>query len=70
MFAEDEVEIFIGTGARPVTNLGHQGGQSFLRVAQIFQTMSNTFKLYPTYFSSGGKKFSGGPSLPLVTGLT
>jgi len=53
--------------------LGTPGGaKSFLRVAQIFQTMSNAFKLCPTYFSRGGEKFSRGlrpPCAPLVAGL-
>ena len=39
--------------------LGTPGGaKSFLREAQIFWTMSNTFKLYPTHFSREGEKFS------------
>ena len=38
------------------------GVESFLRVAQISQTMPNTFKLCPTYFSRGEKDFLGGRS--------
>jgi len=35
----------------PVTSLGYQGGaKSFLRVTQICSSMSNTFKVSPTYF--------------------
>jgi len=54
--------------------LGTPGGvKSFLRGAQIFWTMSNIFKLYPTHFSRGGEKISRGsfvpPASPLVTGL-
>jgi len=44
----------------------------FLRLAQIFLTMSNTFKLCPTDFSRGANIFLGGlrPSCaPLDTGL-
>ena len=45
--------------------LGHQGGaKSFLRVAQIFESMSNTFKLCPTYFYRWCEKILGG-ALPL-----
>jgi len=37
--------------------LGTPGGaKSFLRGAQNFQTMSNSFKLCPTQFSRGDKK--------------
>ena len=39
--------------------LGTPGGaKSFLRGAQIFWTMFNSFKLCPTHFSRGGEKFS------------
>jgi len=34
--------------------------KSFLRGAQIFQTMSNDFQLCPTDFSRGGEKFFRG----------
>ena len=49
--------------------LGTSGGaKSFLRGAQIFWTMSNSFKQYPTHFSRGAKNFLGGirpsPSAP------
>ena len=47
---------------RPVVSLGHYGAKSFLRGAQIFQTMSSSFKLCPTHFS-------GQVSSPPVTGL-
>ena len=54
---------------RPVASLEHQGWQkSFLRGAQIFQTMSNSFQLCPTHFSWGTKTFAGVFG-PLVTGL-
>jgi len=44
--------------------------KSFLRGAQIFQTMSNSFQLCPTDFSRGGEEFCRGRSPPpLVTGL-
>jgi len=37
--------------------LGIPGGaKSFLRGAQIFLTMSNSFELCPTHFSRGGRK--------------
>jgi len=39
--------------------LGTPGG------AQIFSTMSNSFKLYPTHFSMGGEKFSRGCEAPM-----
>ena len=47
------------------------GAKSFLR-GPIFSTVSNSFKLCPTHFSRGAKKFSGGfapPAPLLVTGL-
>jgi len=40
---------------RPVTSLGHQGGEEFLSGAQHFSTMSNSFKLRPKHFSRGVK---------------
>jgi len=43
----------MGCATRHVTSLGHHGGKSFLRKAQIFYTMSNTF------FQEGGKLFQG-----------
>jgi len=50
--------------------LGTPGGaKSFLRGAQFFWTMSNSFKLYQTHFSRGAKNFLGRASPPLVTGL-
>ena len=46
------------------------GAKSFLRGAKIFGTMSNIFKLRPTHFSKGDKKFSrGGFAPPMVTDL-
>jgi len=45
------------------------GAKSFLRGAQIFQTMSNGFKLRPTYFSRWGEKFCWWRRNPPVTGL-
>jgi len=45
---------------------------SFLRGAQIFWTMTNSFKLCPAHFSKGSEKFSRGdspPLRPLATGL-
>jgi len=56
---------------RPVTSLGNQGAKSFLRGAEIFSAMSNSFKLCPTN-SSRGVNFSRGlcsPAPPLVTSL-
>jgi len=54
--------------------LGTPGGAKiFLRGAQIFLTMSNSFKIYPTNFSRGAKNILGGastPASPLVMGLT
>jgi len=45
--------------------LGTPGGaKSFLRGAQIFLTMSNSFKLCPTHLSREGEKFSRGVSPP------
>jgi len=41
------------------------GEKGFLRRAQIFWTMSNIFKLYPTHFSKGREKFSRGNFFPL-----
>jgi len=41
---------------------------SFLRGAQIFQTMSNSFQLRPTDFPGGAKKFSGEDSPPFPPG--
>jgi len=50
--------------------LGTPGGaKSFPKGAQIFWNMSNSFKIYPTNFSKGGKKISRGGFAPLVTGL-
>jgi len=45
---------------RTVTRLGRQEGQRDFWGAQIFWTMSNSFKIYPTNFSRGGKNFSMG----------
>ena len=45
------------------------GAKSFLRGAQIFWTVSNSFKLCPTNFSREGEYFSRGAFSPLVTGL-
>jgi len=36
-----------------------EGVKSFLRGAQIFWTMSNSFKRCPTHFSRGAKIFLG-----------
>jgi len=41
------------------------GAKSFLKGAQIFLTVSNSFRLCPTLFSRGGEKFSRGDSRPL-----
>jgi len=35
----------------------------------MFQTASNSFKLFPTHFSRGGGKFCRSGFAPLVTGL-
>ena len=46
--------------------------KSVLRGAEILQTMSNSFQLYPTDFSRGSEKVCRGgfvPLPPLVTGL-
>jgi len=49
------------------------GAKSFLRGAQIFLTVSNSFKLYAAHFSREGENLSRGgllpPCAPLVTGL-
>ena len=54
--------FFVGcTQAR--NQLGTPGGaKSFLKGAQIFWTMSNSFKRCPTHFSRGGEEFSRGAS--------
>ena len=44
------------------------GAKCFLRGAQIFKTMCNSFKLFSIHFSRG-QKFCRGTLLPLVTGL-
>jgi len=41
------------------------GAKSFLRRAQIFWTMSNSFKLYPAHFSRRDEKFSKEGFAPL-----
>jgi len=44
-------------GQQALNQLGTPGGaKSFLRGAHIFWTVSNSFKLCPTHFSSGGEK--------------
>jgi len=44
--------------------LGTPGGaKSFLSGAQMFQTLSNSFKLCPTHFSKGRRKFCSAPWL-------
>jgi len=46
--------------------LGTLGGaKSFLRGAQVFETMFTSFKICPTHFSRVVEKFSRGPSPPL-----
>jgi len=51
---------------RPRNQLGtSSGAKSFLRGAQIFQTMSNSFKTCPTHYCSGAKKILGGASRSL-----
>jgi len=46
--------------------LGTSGGaKSFLRGAQNFWTVSNSFRLCPTHYSRGGEKFSTGGFTPL-----
>jgi len=48
--------------------LGTLGGaKSFLRGAQIFETMSTSFKICPTHFSRKGKNFSRGAKPPCAT---
>jgi len=39
-------------------------GEEFSERAQIFWTVSNSFKLCPTHLSRGGEKFSMGASPP------
>ena len=67
-------EQFYSNDNHARNQLGTPGGaKSFLRGAQIFWTMSNMFKLYPTHFSRGAKHFLEGASPsapPLVAGLT
>ena len=56
--------MFVAPG-RPVTSLGHQEGRRVFWGAQIFWTVSNSFKLRPTHFSRGSEKFSGRGEAPL-----
>ena len=48
---------------RPVASLDTRGAKSFLRVVQIFLTMSKTFKLCSTHFPGEAKIFLGSPPL-------
>jgi len=55
--------------AQARNQLGKSGGaKSFLRGAQIFQTMSNNFKLCPTHLSRGAKRFAREASPPFPPG--
>ena len=69
------IRVFFPLGAehQARNQLGTPGGaKSFLWGAQIFLTMSNSFKLRPTALSRGSEKFCKGgfsPLCPLVTGL-
>jgi len=56
--------IFQGDQQQAVTSLGHQEGWRVFWGAQIFWTMCNIFKLYPTHFSRGGGNFSKGGFAP------
>jgi len=50
--------------------LGTPGvAKSFLRGAQLFKNMSNSFQLCPTDFSRGGTNFCIGAKRPVVTVL-
>ena len=52
--------------AQARNQLGTPGlAKSFLRGAQIFQTMSNSFQLCPKCFSRVQKRFAGGGFAPL-----
>jgi len=60
------------THAQARNQFGTPGvAKSFLRGAQIFQTMSNIFQLCPAYFTGGRKgcRRASPPWAPLVTGL-
>jgi len=58
-----------GGGAQAHNQLGTPGGaKSFLGGAQIFFTMSSSFKRCQTLFSRGAKNVLGQVSPPLVTG--
>ena len=50
-----------------MTNLDNKGGKRFLRWAQIFLTMPNTFTRCPTRFSKWNETFSMGTLPPLCT---
>ena len=45
------------------------GAKIFLRWAQMFWTMSNSFTPFPIHFFRGAKSFQAGLRPPLVTGL-
>jgi len=50
-------DFFLNDGYQARNQLGTPGrAKSFLRGAQIFWTMSNSFKRFPTHFSRGGEK--------------
>ena len=69
MSQEGKGKLKVCWTSRPVTSLGHQGGEEFSKRGQIFRTMSNSFKIRPTHFSFGGKIFLGRLRSPLVSGL-
>jgi len=51
-------DLFNTSSHQARNELGTPGGmKTFLRGAQIFKIMSNSFNLCPTHFSRGLKKF-------------
>jgi len=65
----DSFDLPEPTWTQARTQLGTpRGAKSFLRGAQIFNTMSNTFELCPKHFSMMGANiflFQGGAKIPL-----
>jgi len=59
-----------GVGSRPVTSLGHQGGDEFFEWGlKFFALCSIDFNCVQNIFPGGRKFFYGGFAPPLVTGL-
>ena len=52
----------ITLATRPVTSLGHQGGEEFSERGPHFLNYAQYFKQCPTHFSRGWKNFVGGAS--------